>query len=108
MFTRFGGLSDAHVRAQVARGERLRALLAQPQFSPLRLVDEVALALALREGVLDAIPIPAVATFREALPLWLDQHAGPLVGSIEATRRLDDPGRTALLVALRGLAEHHA
>ena len=108
MFTRFGGLSDAHVRAQVARGERLRALLAQPQFSPLRLADEVALALALREGVLDAIPIPAVATFREALPGWLDQHVGPLVGSIGASRRLDDAGRTALLAALRGLAERHA
>ena len=54
MFTRFGGMSDARVKAQLARGERLRALLAQPQYAPLRLVDEMALAFALREGMLDA------------------------------------------------------
>jgi F-type H+-transporting ATPase subunit alpha len=108
MFTRFGGLSDAHVQAQVARGERLRALLAQPQFSPLRLVDEVALALALREGVLDGIPVASVALFRQALPAWLDLHVGALVASVEARRQLDESGRLALVVALRGLAEAHA
>ena len=54
LFTRFGGVPDARVQAQIARGERLRALLVQPQFAPLRLADEVALALALREGLLDA------------------------------------------------------
>jgi F-type H+-transporting ATPase subunit alpha len=107
MFTRFGGLSDAHVRAQVARGERLRALLAQPQYSPLRLADEVALALALREGVLDAIPVPAVAAFRTALPDWLDRHAGPTIAALEQSRRLDDAGRSELLAALRSLAERH-
>ncbi|SEI69305.1 F-type H+-transporting ATPase subunit alpha [Azotobacter beijerinckii] len=33
MFTRFGGLSDSRVRGQIARGERSRALLAQPRFA---------------------------------------------------------------------------
>ena len=64
MFTRFGGLSDARVKAQVARGERLRALLAQPQYSPLRLADEVALAIALGEGLLDRVAAEAIAAVR--------------------------------------------
>ena len=64
MFTRFGGLSDARVKAQMVRGMRARALLIQPRFAPLRLVDEVALAFALREGLLDTIPIEAVALFQ--------------------------------------------
>ena len=54
LFTRFGGVADARVQARIIRGERLRALLVQPQFAPLRLADEVALAIALREGLLDA------------------------------------------------------
>ena len=53
MFTRFGGLSDARVKAQMERGARTRALLIQPRFAPMRLADEVALAFALREGLLD-------------------------------------------------------
>ena len=36
MFTRFGGLSDARVKAQIMRGERIRALITQPRFTPLR------------------------------------------------------------------------
>jgi F-type H+-transporting ATPase subunit alpha len=104
MFTRFGGLSDKRVAAQVARGERLRALLAQPQFSPLRLADEVALALALREGVLDRIPIEAVAPLRRALPSWLDLHAAPFVVAVQQGGGLDDAAKTSVLDALRSLA----
>src|SRR5262249_56052715 len=32
MFTRFGGLSDARLKAQIVRGERIRALITQPPF----------------------------------------------------------------------------
>jgi hypothetical protein len=57
--------------------------------------------------VLDAIPVASVGVFRQELPPWLDQHAGPTVAAIEQTRRLDDAGRSALLAALRSLAERH-
>ena len=50
LFTRFGGMNDARVKAQLARGERLRALLAQPQYAPLRLVDEMALGVRAARG----------------------------------------------------------
>jgi F-type H+/Na+-transporting ATPase subunit alpha len=50
MFTRFGGLSDSRVKSQITRGERIRALLNQPRFAALRLVDEVALLAALADG----------------------------------------------------------
>ena len=53
MFTRFGGIADTRVRATIARGERIRAALAQPRFATLRLVDQVALLSALSEGVFD-------------------------------------------------------
>ena len=68
LFTRFGGMNDTRVKAQLARGERLRALLAQPQYAPLRLVDEMALAFALREGLLDMVSVPAIGALRAALP----------------------------------------
>ena len=61
LFTRFGGAPDARVQKQIARGEHLRALLVQPQFAPLRLADEVTLALALREGLLDGVAAASIA-----------------------------------------------
>jgi F-type H+-transporting ATPase subunit alpha len=83
LFTRFGGVPDPRVQARITRGERLRGLLVQPQFAPLRLVDEVALAVALREGLFDAVPADVIGALRQALPSWLDRHAGVAVANIE-------------------------
>ncbi len=108
MFTRFGGLSDARVKAQMVRGMRARALLIQPRFAPLRLVDEVALVFALTEGLLDTVPIEAVALFRQALPGWLDENAAEFVQTIEQTRSMDTVDRAKLKRALSELAARHA
>jgi F-type H+/Na+-transporting ATPase subunit alpha len=67
MFARFGGLTDARVSAQITRGERIRALLAQPRFSPLGTAGQVALLGALSDGEFDALPAYAVARTRERL-----------------------------------------
>ncbi len=108
MFSRFGGAPDARVKAQLARGERLRALLSQPQYAPLRLADEVALAMALHEGLLDAIAIEAIAEFRATLPDRLDRDAAAAVRAIESDRRLDTQSRSQIMAALRAHAKHAA
>jgi F-type H+-transporting ATPase subunit alpha len=107
LFTRFGGLPDAHVAAQIARGERLRALLVQPQFVPLRLVDEVALALALRAGMLDVEPTASIGALRQELPSWLDRHAGATVATIERDRTMADGDAIALRAAVKALLEQN-
>lgn len=68
VFTRFGGTMEPRVQAQLTRGQRLRAVLRQPQHAPMRLDEEVALVLAVQEGVLDALSPDAVARFRARLP----------------------------------------
>jgi F-type H+-transporting ATPase subunit alpha len=107
LFTRFGGLSDARVKAQLARGERLRALLVQPPYQPLRLVEEIALAFALREGMLDALPVAAVAEMRAALPGWLDTHAREITASVERERDLGAPQAERLRAVLTDLVRRH-
>ena len=107
LFTRFGGMNDARVKAQLARGERLRALLAQPQYAPLRLVDEMALAFALREGLLDAVSVPAIGALRAALPAWIDARAGGVVAEVERDRVLSDANAGHLRAALTDLVARH-
>ena len=101
MFTRFGEQPEPRVKAQIERGRRLRALLAQPRFEPLRVVDQVALAIALTEGLLDAVAIPDIAAIRAALPLWLDANASALVGQVEDKGTMDATLRAALLAAVK-------
>lgn len=107
-FTRFGGMPDARVRAQLARGARIRAILDQPQHAPLRLAEEVALVLAVQSGALDKISVPAVATFRQGLGAALDRDAPEAMQSIETDGTLDDTHKQALLAALRAHANRIA
>ena len=67
MFTRFGGITDAQVKDKIARGERIRAVLSQPQYAPLRLADEVALVLALQEGFSTRCRLKLIGKFRAEL-----------------------------------------
>ena len=84
-FTRFGGMPDGRVRDQLTRGVRIRAILNQARHAPVRLADEVALVLAVQSGLLDALLLPAVVTFREGLSAALDAAAAEAVKLIQET-----------------------
>jgi len=104
MFTRFGGISDARVKARLVRGERIRALLTQPRFATLRLVDQVALLAALGEGVFDKLPVAAVAEVRAHIADHLDAVAADAAGLLAKNGGLDDALRLRLADAVRSLA----
>jgi F-type H+-transporting ATPase subunit alpha len=109
MFTRFGGLTDARVKAQVARGERIRALITQPRFAPLRPVDEIALLAALADGVFDVQPIECIAAVRAQLAAHLDAHgSATAVAALAATGTLDAATQAALVAAVRELVQQLA
>lgn len=103
MFTRFGEKPEPRIQAQIDRGRRLRAVLSQPQFEPLRLADQVALALAVSEGVLDSVPAEAISALRHRLPSWLDAECQESCDRIGQTGLLPDADRAMLLDALRRL-----
>jgi F-type H+-transporting ATPase subunit alpha len=50
VFTRFGGVTDAQVRVRIERGRRVREILSQTLYAPLRLADEVAMVHAVQGG----------------------------------------------------------
>ena len=104
MFTRFGGLSDVRVKAKITRGERIRAMLTQPRFAALRLVDQVALLLALADGLFDPLPAEAIEAIRERVAAYLDAHVGESVAAVTKTGALDDKTRAALTSAVHDLA----
>jgi F-type H+-transporting ATPase subunit alpha len=104
-FTRFGGMPDTRVRQQLTRGGRIRAILDQAQHAPLRLADEVALVLAVQGGLLDAMPLAQIPSFRATLADRIDRDAAEAVAMIQDHGALDDHGRASLLAALVAHAE---
>jgi F-type H+-transporting ATPase subunit alpha len=108
LFTRFGEQPDPRVRAQIDRGRRVRALLAQPQYAPLRVADQAALALAVSEGVFDGVADREISRLRAALAGALDQAAGATVRRIQQTGALSAEDRQVLLSEVRGLVDRTA
>jgi F-type H+-transporting ATPase subunit alpha len=103
VFTRFGGMPDGRVSDQLSRGKRIRAILRQPQNAPLRLVDEVAILLALQSGLLDPLSLGGVSTFRDKLPENLDQDAGDAMRQISETGEFNETARASLMAAMTRL-----
>ena len=108
MFTRFGGMSNPRVRAQIARGERIRALLTQPRYAGLRPGDQVALLAALGDGILDDLPVDLVPDLRDRLPDRLDRDAGPALARLQDSGRLDDALRADLTGVVAALVRELA
>ena len=93
-------MTDTQVKNKIARGQRIRSILSQPQYAPIRLVDEVALVAALQSGILDALPLEHIGQFRADLSAWLDCSVKSIVGAIERTGKLDEAQSNALADAL--------
>ena len=105
VFTRFGTMVDDRTRKIIEHGKRIRAVLAQRQFAPLSLGEEVALLCALADGVLDTVPLERVAAFRLALASWLAEHCPDIVTLDDAAKPVSDPARRRLVETLGALAQ---
>jgi F-type H+/Na+-transporting ATPase subunit alpha len=66
-FAKFGMRLDENTRKQLERGRRVRQALQQPQYSPIDVPLQIALLLAVTEGVYDSYPVSALSDTREAV-----------------------------------------
>jgi F-type H+-transporting ATPase subunit alpha len=51
----------SRTRQMLERGQRVREVLKQPQYVPLSVPEQIAVLLALVEGVFDALPLQAIS-----------------------------------------------
>jgi F-type H+-transporting ATPase subunit alpha len=105
LFTRFSTTLDPRTQAQIDHGRRVRAILAQPQYAPLSLGQQASEFLALREGLLDALPLDRIGAFKRRLPAWLNQRCEGALGRIDADREIAEADRRDLVEAISALAE---
>ena len=104
VFTRFGTMVDERTRKVIEHGRRIRAILAQRQFTLLALGEEVALLLALAEGVLDDVPLDRLEAFREGLRPWLTDNCPELRALDDQAKPLSPELRVRFTAVLQALA----
>jgi len=103
VFTRFGALIDERTRRSIQRGRAIRAVLAQPELKPLSSATQVALLLAVGEGLLDGLEPTRVADLQARLPAALQQQLPGIADRLDHNGALGEADRAELLVLVRAL-----
>ncbi|WP_372424542.1 F0F1 ATP synthase subunit alpha [Salinarimonas chemoclinalis] len=89
-FAQFGSDLDATTQRLLNRGARLTELLKQPQFSPLKMEEQVCVIYAGVNGYLDALPVAKVRAFEEGLLSLLRQKHSEILDAIRESKDLKD------------------
>jgi F-type H+-transporting ATPase subunit alpha len=105
LFTRFSTTLDPRTQAQIDHGRRIRAILTQPRFAPLSLAHETAELLALHDGLLDALALDQIESFKRQLPEWLVARCKALLDRVETERQLDKAERSQLSGVIAALID---
>lgn len=96
-FSQFASDLDQTTQDNLARGQRLREILKQPQNSPISVSDQVAIIYAGIKGYLDRVPLNVVKSFIQQLRDVLDPKFASL---IRDQKKLTSEGETLLLEAI--------
>jgi F-type H+-transporting ATPase subunit alpha len=107
-FAQFGSDLDATTQRLLNRGARLTELLKQPQFSPLKTQEQVAVIYAGVNGYLDGYPVDRVKDFEEGLLLFLRGEHQDLLDAIWEKKALDDDLTGKLKAAIDAFAKNFA
>jgi F-type H+-transporting ATPase subunit alpha len=104
-FAQFGSDLDATTQRMLARGSRLTELLKQPQFSPLKMEEQVCVIYAGVNGYLDKFEVARVRAFESGLLTFMrTKHAG-LLDSIRKSGDLSKDDEAELKDVVDGYAK---
>ncbi|HTV69945.1 MAG TPA: F0F1 ATP synthase subunit alpha [Rhizobiaceae bacterium] len=95
-FAQFGSDLDAATQRLLNRGARLTELLKQPQFSPLKTEEQVAVIFAGVNGYLDKLAVNQVGKFEQGLLSYMRTEGKDVLDSIRKEKAISDDLRTQL------------
>ncbi|MDF1599376.1 F0F1 ATP synthase subunit alpha [Mesorhizobium sp. YIM 152430] len=107
-FAQFGSDLDASTQRLLNRGARLTELLKQPQFSPLKTEEQVAVIFAGVQGYLDKIALGDVGKFEQGLLSHMRSEGKDVLDQIRKEKALSDDLRGKLKAEIDKFAKSFA
>jgi F-type H+-transporting ATPase subunit alpha len=107
-FAQFGSDLDAATQRLLNRGERLTELLKQPQFSPLKTEEQVAVIFAGVNGYLDKLKVAEVGKFEDGLLSHMRTDGKDVLDAIRREKSLSDELREKLKAQIDAFAKTFA
>ena len=105
-FAKFGSDLDAATKRTIDRGRRNQEMLKQPQFSPVKVENQVAIIYACTKGLLDKVPETKVKEFEKR---YLDTLSASHAGTLEELKagKLTDEGIATMETVAKDLAREY-
>ncbi len=96
-FAKFGTRLDDHTRKIIEHGQRIQAILKQPELEPASVSEQIVILVALTGGVLDSVPIDKVRAAEQALRKAAAEIPDEIRKRFSSNDRLSDEDRKAIL-----------
>jgi F-type H+-transporting ATPase subunit alpha len=100
-FSRFGTRLDDNTRKIINHGQRIRACLKQSELSPIPVVEQICLLLALTEGLFDVVPLTKMKEAEKALALASAQIPPDAKSRLLSNQKFTDADNAAILKIAR-------
>ena len=107
-FAQFGSDLDAATQKMLNRGARLTELLKQPQFSPLKMEEQVVSIYAGVNGYLDGLPVTKVRAFEDGLLRTIRDSHADILTAIRDDKQISDVTAPKLKAAVDAFAKAFA
>jgi len=105
-FSRFGTRLDEETRKTLERGRRVREILKQPQYSPMRASEQIAALVAVNEGLFDDLPPGEITGTQRKIHQAVAKQLPDLCERVERGEKFKDEDIKAVLkVAREALGE---
>ena len=96
-FSRFSTRLDETTRQTLERGRRVREVLKQPQYQPIPVAEQIAVLLAVTQGLFDDLPLEKIALAEEAVRQEIVKQLPDVCQRIETGEKLSQGDQQALL-----------
>ncbi len=95
-FAQFGSDLDESTKRQLERGKRSVELLKQPQYSPVKVENQIVSLYALTKGYMDDVPVEKIKEFEAGLAEYAERNAKTFYKEVAESKMWTDKGEEEL------------
>ncbi|HWG43627.1 MAG TPA: F0F1 ATP synthase subunit alpha [Gemmataceae bacterium] len=99
-FAQLGTELDKATQAQLDRGYRMVEILKQPQFKPMKVIDQVMIIFAGTKGYLDKVPLKDVRAWEEQFLRFISERQPQVRSALQKERKLTKDIEQQLIAAI--------
>ena len=104
-FSQFGSDLDADTKARLAKGERIVAVLKQPQSSPISVENQIVIIFAVINDYLKDIPVEKVPEYEKELFEHMANDHSEIIDDIKKNKVISPDNEEKLRAVLKNFAE---